>query len=111
MVTLFELDGLAGLAALDAALDKAGTADAEVRGTAESILASQGAVGLTDVPLNGVLYVAGLALALVVSQTNAIETGNVALWLALGGLAIPLEAGGALAHIRADAASVLAGSG
>lgn len=111
MIALFDLEGLAGLAAFDAALDEAGTADAEVRGTAESILASQGAVGLTDVPLNSVLNVAGLAVALVISHTDSIETGDVALGLAFGGLTIPLEAGGAFAHVRADAASVLAGSG
>jgi len=106
----YNLDCLAGLASLDAALDEARPADAEVGGTAEAIQASLGAVGLADVPLVLVLHISCLALALVVAHTYAVEARHVTLRQTLAQLPVPLEAGSALTDVRANAASVLAGS-
>lgn len=68
-------------------------------------------MGLADVPLVLILHVARLALALVVAGADAVEAGNVTLGLALGQLAVPFEARGAFTDVRANASSILAGSG
>lgn len=105
-----KLDGLAGLASLDAALDESRPADAEVWGTAVTVLASLRAVWLADVPLVLVPHISGLAVALVVAHTDAVQARKVALRQTLGRLPVPLETGSALTDVRSNAASVLAGS-
>jgi len=71
------LDGLAALTSFNSTLDETGLADAEVRRTAIAIGTTLGTMWLANVSLMFIQNVARVALALIVSNADTIQTGHI----------------------------------